>query len=648
MDQDSHIPAEDDEIDLRELFAALVAHWGLIACVSALSVFLAGYYAFVIATPKFKSESVFQMPDVSGRSLGNLGGLASLAGISLPDSGGVNVFDQVQGRDFIVEIASDLGLEQDPFFNDALNPPGLSTRIFSAVGVIGEIESPTKGAILGGIVTAFRENVAVSETKNGAFTVATTHTNPESAARVSNAVVEKVLLKHRDKQIGDRQTRVDYLSGELAKTQEELDRALEGVQVFAIANNMLSVQELMQQSQQLVKMRVRKEEITEIFSALEALLAFLDQPKNDAADLAALLNNQPQLRQREILLMLGEPVQPEAWLALPSPVVSRALARLSAQLVQIELSLTEFQQEAADTAENAAELAILERDVKVATATYEVMVEQFKAQALASGFELSPGIIFETAVPAVKPSQPRKAMVVALGMMLGLFLGAGLALVLSLRNGCLDSLGAIRDLLGPAARFFSRRALPGYLGWQAARLLQRFRKSSSAELAELSFALNSEAKPALILPPSKKEACGLALLAASQLAGENSKTVIVDFFAQIPGDVGGPVEGAFKLESLEPGLEIARPGTAELLGPRHVAKSDFIDELKSLIAGYDQVVLLTAPLDQARYIMGALMALEPLVLTAARPGKITSGTLNRLLALIPEGQRNNEGLVVIC
>jgi len=648
MDEDSHNPSDDDDLDLRELFAVLVAHWWLIGVVTAICAILSGYYAFVVATPEYESESVFQMPESGGPSLGNLGGLASLAGRSLPDVGGVNVFDQVQGRDFIVELAAELELNKDPFFNGSLNPPGLKTRLLRWLGLIGEAKAPTKTAVMGEVVGAFRKNVVVSDTANGAFSVITTHTDPVAAAGIANAVVQKILVRHRDKQIKDQRTRVEYLSGELAKAQEDLDRAVERVQEFAIANNMLSVQELMKQSQQLVKMRDRKDEIADNIAELEALRDFLGQAGADAAGLEILLEEKPQLRQRELLLLLGEPGATDEWLALQPVTVSRALATLSTQLVQIERSLESFQREAADTAENAAELAKLERDVKVATATYEVMVEQFKKQALSAGFALSLGTIFETAVPATGASQPKKRLIVALGLIFGLFLSTVLALVLSMRKGSLYSEGAVRNLLGPAVRYYRHRALPSYTGQQIARVLARLRGSGSAELADLAFALNSESQPVLIVPPTRKEATGLALLAASQLAGAESRTVLVDLFAQMPGEGTGEACGAYRLQALETGLDTARPESAEAVRPRAVTRPDFLADLKALMEDYDRVVLLVVPLSQAGYMMGALGPLDPLVLTMARPGRVTSDTLKRLVSLLPEGRRNREGMLVIC
>ena len=72
---------EDDEIDLRELFAILWSHKLLITLFTGLSIFLAGYYV-ITAEKKFTATSVFQIEQSDGGSSfnfsGELGALARL------------------------------------------------------------------------------------------------------------------------------------------------------------------------------------------------------------------------------------------------------------------------------------------------------------------------------------------------------------------------------------------------------------------------------------------------------------------------------------------------------------------------------------------------------------------------------------------
>ncbi|WP_029890086.1 Wzz/FepE/Etk N-terminal domain-containing protein [Polycyclovorans algicola] len=100
-----HSGYADDEIDLRELVAALWRGKWWIMLFTLLATVLAGVYAFT-ATPQFKSEATLQLRDdnSSGGMGGQLGGLAALAGVSLGSGGGsdqIYASAYVESRAFI-------------------------------------------------------------------------------------------------------------------------------------------------------------------------------------------------------------------------------------------------------------------------------------------------------------------------------------------------------------------------------------------------------------------------------------------------------------------------------------------------------------------------------------------------------------------
>ena len=85
--QDKNSSISDDEIDLRELFVMLWrGKFFLIFCIVAAVIFAAIYLRS--AERKYTVTYIFApvASDDLGRNLGNLGGLASLAGVSLPSS----------------------------------------------------------------------------------------------------------------------------------------------------------------------------------------------------------------------------------------------------------------------------------------------------------------------------------------------------------------------------------------------------------------------------------------------------------------------------------------------------------------------------------------------------------------------------------
>lgn len=635
----------EGEVDLRELLSAVLSQWLVIGLLAALFAGLFGYYAFRMAVPQYQSTAVFEMPDAAGASgLSDVVPLAGLLGGGA-NAAAANVRDMIAGRDFILEVAEDLDLRADGSFNPWLRPPGGLFAILIRLG-ISEMPEITDLLVDSTIVTAYRDKVLLEETEDGALIVRVTHHNRVVAADLANAVVRKVLAKDRESKIKEQRSRIGYLSSELAAAQLELDEAVAQVQAFAVGKNIASAEELFLQSQQLVRLRDREQEISERLAGLEALLAYLQAPPAERGGVAALLEQYQALQERDTLLALGEPRTPAAWTALPPSLIANTISGQRTRLAQVERSLANVEEEAALTAQNAGELATLEREVKVKTATFEVITQQFKEQSLLSGFELSEGKIFETAVPALNPVSPKKLVLLVAGAFLGAVLGVCFALLRNVSRGRVHSRRGLQGVLGPAARLFARDRLPSFRGRKPLNILRGTKDIGSPEQSALSFALNSEGTPIVSTAATKREATGLAFLVAGQMVDAQSKTVVVDLFAQL--SCAGEETGAYRIAPLADTLDLAQPISPEQVAPRAVARSDFAEALRALLAKYDNQILLLPALRQSSYLLRALAPLDPVLITTVRLGRVQQSELREMAELLPSAGRSGAGLYVLC
>ena len=80
-------------------------------------------------------------------------------------------------------------------------------------------------------------------------------------------------------------------------------------------------------------------------------------------------------------------------------------------------------------------MAKFTRDAKIAEATYTVLIEQVKSQSLAAGFQPNTFKVYEYATPPLKPSSPKRNVILAMGTALGIFIGIALALFNAVRRG---------------------------------------------------------------------------------------------------------------------------------------------------------------------------------------------------------------------
>ena len=100
---------QDDEIDLRELFATLWAHKLLITLFTGLSIFLAAQY-ILTTEKKFTVSAIFQIEQNDSSPRFNLpsefGALASIAGLAsgIGASGTDILLERATGREFIIDM----------------------------------------------------------------------------------------------------------------------------------------------------------------------------------------------------------------------------------------------------------------------------------------------------------------------------------------------------------------------------------------------------------------------------------------------------------------------------------------------------------------------------------------------------------------
>ena len=222
---------QTDEIDLRELFATLWAGKWLIIAVTFL--FAAGGVAYALYKPNIYQASVLLAPanDEGGAKglSGQLGGLASLAGINL---GG--------GSSNKTVIAKEV-LQSRAFLGDFIHRHELSVPLMATTGwdqksqswiYDREIYNPDAGQWLNDdegntlkptdwdLVKAFKEShLSVNENSdNGFITVAIKSLSPLAAKQWVQWLIEDINERIRRDDVADAESRINYLKEKLNET----------------------------------------------------------------------------------------------------------------------------------------------------------------------------------------------------------------------------------------------------------------------------------------------------------------------------------------------------------------------------------------------------------------------------------------------
>ena len=452
MSSQPDLSTQDDEIDLRELFCALWSGKIWIFLSTSICAVLAVVYALSVK-PEYEAKSIFELKSsgAGGRFPGELGGLASLAGINLGGGGSDGaVLDRLAGRDFVARLSEDVSLDEDPVFVGDGDEAGFSLRAYLRSLISDDEATTIEADPLDDIFERYSKLVAVQATTNGSFEVIVTHEDPLRAAVIANAIVDRLVSETSgEKRRADRE-RLNYLSEQLAAAATQMEDTSQAVSEFALANSLSAPGAFAQRSEEIYQLNEQRRRSLDMIRATKAMLDVL------ATNAAPSVEAYETLKKDHVivddvefrrLLGVAESLTQWQW-----PNANRLLASLSVlneRVARSESRLAELNREAERYAKSSEQLMILKRDAAVAEATYQVLIEQVKAQSLVSGFEEETVRIYQSATPPAIASAPRKSLIAALGVVLGGFLGCVIALIRLMISGRIYTRSALVDAFGP-------------------------------------------------------------------------------------------------------------------------------------------------------------------------------------------------------
>jgi uncharacterized protein involved in exopolysaccharide biosynthesis len=209
----------EDEIDLLELIRTLLGAWKTIASISVFCTCLA--IAYALSVPEsFKAETLLAsaQEDQSGvpSSLSQFGGLAAMAGISIPSSSNIErVLATLETREFLKQFISKRNL-LSIIFDEKWDKSSATWK---------KIEGQEEITIEDGIVP-LQGAIEVDQDKSGLVILSVSWKDPDIAAQWANDLVQQINEQLREQAIADSQKRVGYLEQELAKTTLQDMRAV--------------------------------------------------------------------------------------------------------------------------------------------------------------------------------------------------------------------------------------------------------------------------------------------------------------------------------------------------------------------------------------------------------------------------------------
>jgi len=639
--QDYLKPEFNNEIDLRELFITLWAYKLYIACACALGIVFGGYYA-LNAEKEFTSTAIFKIDQSKsgGVSLsGELGMVASLAGFG----GGVAISilptDQVTGRIFIEKLDAKLNFQADPYFNkynpNSLDPLWMSL-IKRAIGWQKPAIDPQE-ATWQGIVEKYTKSIVLDETPDGAIKIAITHMNPQRAAEISNTIMDEIISTLENKENTEQDAQLSYLSNTLAKALSDLEASQSSLKQFALENSALPLESFAARSLQLDGLREQLSRTTELYDAVVALSSLLQNETTDQESYLALRQQFPIVDQVEFRRVLGQNEIISSWSWPEASSVDAVFDTLTERKNRLQSQINASQIDAERSGLALETYAKLEREAKIAEATYTVMIEQVKAQSMASGYRPDRTEVYEYASPSISPSAPKRSLVLVLGAVLGLFVGTALSLALALRRGVYYSKNSL--IAGAQAGITANvSALLPVRNKSLNDLNTMLIKKPRPVLRDVAVEIHKSSAKQVVVTASRTKLTGndVARALASYMQSDTVKVAVVDFSSRAK-KLGIDLErlsvGSFVVAESAGNISILRPD-GDLAAMELLSQRSFWKNIQSLNSTFD-LVLLCADNSDAISLLSALEGQKMFHITIAKTKKTKSATLIHMRSLLP-------------
>ena len=631
----------NDEIDLREFSIILWTYKLFIAGSCALGIIFGSYY--VLNTVNlFRSIAIFKLKQNKsvGMSLnGELGALASLAGFGSGIKASNTPFDEITGRIFIQNLDANLNFQTDPYFNK-YNPntvdPIWKSLIKRAIG-FQKFSTDSQEAIWQNIVKSYLKNVDLDETDDGSLKISVTHVNPKRAAEIANGIMNKIISDIKNKHDTEQDQQLSYLSNTLAKALSDLEVSQSNLKEFTLQNSALPLESFAAVSLRLEALREQFIRTSKLHEAVAAISYILQNKTKDNNEYLALRQKFPIVDQVEFRRVLGqnEIISSWSWPELES--VSAVFDTLSQRKSRLQSQINASQINAERSGLALDTFAKLQRESEIAEATYTVLIEQVKAQSMIAGFRPNTTEVYEYASASIRPYSPNRILILALGGILGLFLGALFSLVFALGRGVHYSKNSLK--IGAQARLAaSVKPLLPLRNKIFDDINTMLMKKSRPILRDLAVEIHKSAATQVVVTSSRAKMTGndVARALASYMQSETMKVAVINFSSRakkLDIDVKRLSVGSFVINESAGHISALRPD-GNLAAMELLSHRDFWNKIQSLKSTFD-LVFLCADNHDAISLLSALEGQKMFHISIVRSKKTKSATLMRMRSLLP-------------
>lgn len=401
---------QPEELDLRAMLATLRHGWRSLALALALGLLAGAAWLLWLAVPVYTAEARIALESRTGQVLD----IAAVMPGLTADQATVNTEVEVlRSRALLGRLAEGLGLAADPEFNPALRPvPALSPHRLLAF-----LAPPASGpgAEREAVIEALDRAISVSNLRQTyVFRIAARSEDPAKAARIANALAEAYLRDQLEVKSAATEQATGWLTGRVADLKLALEAAEAAVKDFDARSDLVSAEQLALRQAQLKDLRTR-------------------------ADLAGAAVREAGAR----LAATGPDITPAARAALQAEA-----GRARAEAAALRRSVADLTRSTERQAGDLVLLRQLQREAEASRLIYEHFLGRLKETSVQQGIHAPDARVLSAAVPPLRPSEPRAALVLGLCAAAALLISGSLVMLQERRQSGFRTVEALEGATG--------------------------------------------------------------------------------------------------------------------------------------------------------------------------------------------------------
>ena len=628
---------KNDEIDLLELFATLWYHKFWIVVITSLFIFYSAYY--VINTNKqYTATAIFEIEQNNSTGFNipsEFGALASVAGFEAAGGSNIDILmERMMEREFILKVSQTLFLKNDPLFQ-TYNPNAVDPTWKAIIKKLIRWEQHTqdeKYIVENQIQKNYLKYVETSKSPGGAIEIAVTHNDPNLAAQYANQIMELVRKTVTTEEEETKEVRLAYLAETLADALQDMEVAQQNIKNYTLQNSAAAQENFIVGSLQLDSMRLERREAREFLLVLNNLRDLVELGDLSVDTYEALRVRTPLVDDLDFRRIMGMSETISAWSWPTLETINVVSETLSDRVSRLDVDIATIEDTAMSYAASAEDQAKLLRDAKIAEATFKVLTEQVKSQTLMAGFKPDTFTVFAYATPPIAPSSPKRNLILALGAVLGIFVGSALSLIDGMRRGVFYTQSSILSA-AQAAVSLEANSLRRLTRLSGSKLLNALKQRHIAILDETQ--VNIADRPIVYVTNSngRPSASQLGRLMATQSFRSGRDVLLFDLSSQpSKDDDRKPIKeiASIAINTSDETFDQAQG----FGGSAFFTSANFRGQMRALIDAYDQIFICS---DDAKSNAGlmAIKSFNPALILLTRMRKTKKANIQKIKSIHP-------------